>query len=104
RAPLAIAPDMAEGEQPLFPRRQQLLAGKLRRRMEVEGPARSVWLHRLGRKGRQMGLVARRNLQGRRLDLDEAAFGKPSAQGGANGVARQQARSPVGMNMRAPPG
>src|SRR4051812_11353538 len=51
-----------------------------------------------------MGLVAGRDLQGRRLDLGEAACLEPSAQRGFDPAARQQKQPPIGMPMGRPPG
>ena len=51
--------------------RQQLLAGELRRGVQIERRARPVRPDRLGREGVQMRLVAGRDLQRRRFDLDE---------------------------------
>ena len=51
-----------------------------------------------------MGLVARRYLQGGRLDLDEVAIGKPVARGAGYGIAHQQPWAAVGVNVGRPPG
>ena len=51
-----------------------------------------------------MGLVARRYLQGGRLNLDEVAVGKPTARGAGDGIAHEQPWAAVGMNVWHPPG
>ena len=51
-----------------------------------------------------MGLVARRDLQGAGLDLDEILRRKPGAQRRNDAAARQQDRPPVGVDVRAQKG
>ena len=45
-----------------------------------------------------MRLVAGRDLQGGRLDLDEVAIGEPVADGRGDGVAQEQPRAAVGVD------
>ena len=67
RPALAVAIDRAEAEDPSFAGCKQLLAGEFRRGVQVERRARGVRQDRLGGEGRQMRLVARRDLEGRCL-------------------------------------
>ena len=69
RPALAIAEHGREREDALLARRQQLLAGKLRRGVQVERPARAVGPDQLRCKGVQVRLVAGRDLQRAGLDL-----------------------------------
>jgi hypothetical protein len=50
----------------------------------------------------QMGLIARRSLEDRRLDLDETLGLKISTQSGKNARSRNQARSTVGVTIARP--
>ncbi len=52
--------------------RQQLLHGEFRRGMQIGGPGAPVRADHRGGEGVQMRLIARRDLQGRGLDLGEA--------------------------------
>ncbi len=54
----------------------ELLTGEFGRGVEIERLDGAVEPKRLGRKGMQMRLVARRHLQRCRVDLDEVAFSK----------------------------
>ncbi len=104
RPALAIAPDMREGAEPLFSGGQQLLGGKFRRGVEIEGERPSVDGERLRCEGMQMRLVAGRDLKRRRLHLNEIALGKPEPECGHQPVATHKKGPPVGMDMRLPPG
>ncbi len=104
RTALAVAIDRAEAENPCFAGCEQFLAGEFRRGVQVERRARGVGQDRLRGEGRQMRLVARRDLEGRCLDLDEIALGEPVADRRRYGVALEQPRPPVGMSMGRPPG
>ena len=70
-AALAVAEHMAEGEEAPLARRQQLLAGEFRRRMQVEPLPLPGRRGKLGGEAGDMRLVARRYLQCARIDLDE---------------------------------
>ena len=100
---LAVAIDRPETEYPGFTGRQQLLAGEFRRGVQVERLKPAVRADGLGGEGGEMRLIARRNLQRGGIDLDEVALGKPVAQRGRDAVARHEARTPVGMDVRRPP-
>ena len=71
RPALAVAEHAGEVEDPPLAGRQQLLAGEFRRGVQISGVRSPSGRHQLGREGMQMGLVAGRDLQDRRLDLDE---------------------------------
>ena len=73
RPALAVAEHAGEGEDPRLAGGQELLAGELRRGVQIAPAAGAVGRGELGREGVQMGLVARRDLQRRGLDLEEAA-------------------------------
>ena len=51
-----------------------------------------------------MRLVAGRHLQCGRLHLDEVPLVEPSARRSLDGVAHDQPRAAIGMDMRRPPG
>ena len=102
RAALAIAEHGRKGEDPLLPRGQQLLAGKLRRGVEVKRPPRVLRPDQLRREGMQVRLVAGRHLQGAGLDLDEPLRREPIPHGRHDTPARQQERPPVGMDVGGP--
>ena len=104
RPALAVAVDRAEAEDSSLAGRKQLLTGKFRRGVQIERRARRVRQDRLGGEGREMRLVARRDLQGCGLDLDEVAAREPVADGSCDGVALQQARAAVGVSVGSPPG
>ena len=62
--PLAIAKDMGEGKNPLLAGRQQFLAVEFRRAMQEIRRGRAAQGTKLGGETGDMGLVARRYLQG----------------------------------------
>ena len=103
-AALAIAEHAGEGEHPRLAGGQQLLAGELRRGVQVARRALAARADKLGRERVQMGLVAGRDLQRRGLDLEEAAAAKPVPQRRQDAPARQQERPPVGVDVAVPPG
>jgi hypothetical protein len=72
RAPLAVAEHAREIKNAPLTRREQLLAGELRRGVEEERAALPAHSDHLRGKGVQMRLVAGRNLQNAGLDLGEA--------------------------------
>jgi hypothetical protein len=103
-AALAVAPHPGEVEDLPLAGGQQLLAGELRRGVQVERRALSVRGDDLSRKGVQVRLVAGGDLQGGGLHLDEVLRLEPAAQGRLDAVARQQARATLGVAVGSPPG
>ena len=104
RAALAVAERLGEFDDAALAGCEQLLAGELRRGAQIKPCRGAVGRFEHGGEGVQVSLVARRDLQGRGLDLDEIMRGKPGAQGGHDAVARHQHRPPVGVNVRCPEG
>ena len=95
----------ASVEDPPLARGQQLLAGELRRGVEIEPPRGRHRADQLGGRRRAGGLVAGRDLQGRGLDLDEALGLEPGPERAlVMRVARRPARPPVGVVVGVPPG
>ena len=104
RAALAVAERLGEFDDAALAGREQLLAGELRRGAQIKPCRGAVGRFEHGGEGVQVSLVARRDLQGPGLDLDEIMRGKPGAQGGHDAGARHQHRPPVGVNVRGPEG
>ena len=104
RASFAIAEHARKRKEPRLAGRQQLLGGELRRGPQVERRVGPIQPDGLGGEGMQVGLVARRDLQGRRFDLEEIPVYEPGADGRRDPVARQQQRPTVGMPVGRPPG
>ena len=104
RPALAVAEHMGEAEDPRLARGQELLAGELRRGVQVERRAAAAGRGELGREGVQVDFVARGHLQRRGLDLQEAAPAEPVPQRRQDAAARQQERPPVGVDVAVPPG
>ena len=90
------------GDAPLA-RRQQLFHRKLGRGVQIHRPPQTVIANRLSTKPVQMRLIARRNRQRRRVDLDEVALCQPSPDPRLNPVALQQQPAPIRMPFRLPP-
>ena len=101
RPALPIAEDAGELDDAALAGRQQLLAGEFRRGPQVALVARAGLLQ-LGPEAVEMGLVARRNLQHRGLDLDELGRGEEFAQIPGDRRPRQQKWPAVGMDMQSP--
>jgi hypothetical protein len=102
-AALAIAEDRREGEDLPFSRGEQLLAGKLRRGVEVERLLRAVGGDQLRCKAMQVGFVAGRELQRGGFDLYETLRLEPAPDGGLDTAARQEKRPLVCVPVWAPP-
>ena len=101
RPALAVAEHMGDAENSRLAGRQQLLAGELRRGVEIERRARAAG-RRPARSRRRAGAPrCRANLQRRGLDLEEAAPAKPVPQRRQDAAARQQERPPVGVDSRS---
>lgn len=73
KGPLTVAIDMGKACNTLFARGQQLLAGKFRRRVQVEGCRLTVGRQGFCSESMQMCLVAGRYLKGCRINLEEVA-------------------------------
>ena len=102
-AALAVAPHLAELEDAPLAGGQEALAGELRRgAQEQEGVAAARRLEPRA-EGVEVRLVARRDLQGGGLDLDEGALLEPPAHGGADAGARRQERAVGGVGVGPPP-
>ena len=71
RPALAVAVNMSHGVEPRLASRQQLLAGKFRRGMQVIAAGAAIRRRVIGRKAADMGLIAGARLQAGRLDLLE---------------------------------
>ena len=104
RAALAVAKHLGEFDDAALAGGQELLAGEFRRGAQIKPRRRAVRRHERGGEGMQMGLVARGNLQGAGLDLDEIPRRKPGAQRRHDAAARQQCRPPVGVDVASPEG
>ena len=102
RAALAVAEGAGEFEDARLARRQELLAGELRRGAQVERLPLAAGPDQLGGEGMQMGLVAGGDLQDRGFHFDEVPSAKPSPHGRRDAVAAQQQRPSVGMDIRPP--
>ena len=94
---LAIAEDPGEGEDARLAGGEQFLHGEFRRGVEIPLEPSAAGRDQLGREGMQMGLVSGRDLQRRRLDLDEASGVEPAAERRHDPVPREQERPPVGV-------
>ena len=104
RPALAVAEHLGEGEDPRLARGEQLLAGELRRGVQMALRPFAARPDQIGRKGMQMGLVAGRHLQRGRLDLQKAAPAKPLPQRRHDAPARQQEWPAVDVAVAVPPG
>ena len=104
RPALAVAKDPGESENPLFPRREQLLAGEFRRGMKEKPAAYRRRRRELGRESADMGLVA----AARPADAAVSTSLKPSAakkRRDARSCARRLEKGlAVGIDFPAPPG
>ena len=103
-AALAVAEHAGDIDDAPFAGRKQFFAGELRRGVQIKLRARPVRPKKVGREGVQMRLVAGRDLQRRRFDLDEVARGEKSPHGRQDAVASDEKRPPVGVDVRRPPG
>jgi hypothetical protein len=104
RAALAVAPHMTQAGDPLLAGSQQLLHREFGRGVKVASRSHAVVTdHRRG-EGVEMGLVAGRALQTRRVDEDEILLCEVGAQGGLDPVPRKEDRPAIGMDRRRPPG
>ena len=104
RPPLPVAEGVGEGEDPLLPRRQQLLAGEFRRGVQKEPARRPVRAAQGGGESANMGLVARGDLQGRGVHLQKILGLESGPPGAEHARARPQEGPAVGMDMGRPPG
>ena len=102
RAALAVAEHAGEGDDLRLAGRQQLLAGEFGRGVQMHARAPAVRRRELGGEGVQVGFIARRDLQDRHLDFDEAVAGKPVPQGRLDAPASRQER-PAGRHRRWDP-
>ena len=103
RTALAIAEDAGEIEDFRFARCQQLLGREFRRGVQIKRAAAAVGPDSIGRKGMQMGLIARGDGQSAAFDLGKALGLEMRTQHGLYPPARQQGRAAVGMPVRRPP-
>ena len=101
---LAVAEDAGKIDDPLLAGRQQLLQREFRRGVQIAGRPGAVRADHFGGKSVQMGLVAGRDLQDRRLGLDEALAGEPGMKRRHDAVAGEQQRAPVAMALAVPEG
>ncbi|MET3867741.1 hypothetical protein ABIC20_005050 [Methylobacterium radiotolerans] len=104
RPALAVAEHPGDAEQPRLARGQELLAGEFRRGVQVERRAGAARPDGFRGEGRQMRLVAGRDLQAGGLGLDEVAVREPPAERREDAVAQEQRRAPVGVATGRPPG
>ena len=105
RRALAVAPDVGDLVEPLHPRRHELLHGELGRGVEIEPPPR--FCERLAERDRErhdVGLEPRRELEARRLHLDETGFGEKAAHGGQHPRAHLEPGTAPGEDLGMPPG
>ncbi len=101
RAALTIAIAAGELEDPLLASRQKLLAGEFRRGPQIAlVPARGRG--QLGPHRVDMGLVARRHLQRRGLDLHEFQRREQVTHGPGDFAPQDQERAALGMGVRSP--
>ena len=96
--------DVGKLENLFLPRRQQLLAGKLGRGVQIQRRGLASGVQRFGGEGVQVRLGARGDLQGGGLDLLEALRLEPGAEGLGDAITRQQEGAAVLVDVRAPPG
>jgi hypothetical protein len=101
---LPVAVDPREDEEPGLARGQELLAGEFRRGVEVERHPAAVGLKRLRGKGVEVRLVAGRDLEGGRFDLDEVPVEEEAPQGRRDPVAADEEGTAVAVDVRIPPG
>ena len=102
---LTVSEDPRELDDAGHSRHEQLLHRELGRRVKVQGARRVCErILDLGTEGAQVRLQARRDLQGRRLHLDEPAAAKPVSDRRGHAGARLQARPPCGEAVGMPPG
>ena len=104
RAALAVAKNLGELDDAALAGGEELLAGEFRRRAQIERGRGSVGRGQRSGEGVQMGFVAGRNRERPGLDLDEIVRSEPASQGGRDAHARQQRRTPVGMDVGGPKG
>ena len=104
RALLAVPKDAGEIDDPPLAGGEQLLHGEFRRGVEVALEPGAAGRHQLGGEGVEMGLVARRDLQRRGLDLEEAVRVEIAAERANDRHPRQQEGPAVGMARALPEG
>ena len=102
RAPLAVTERAGEFEDARFARRQELLAGELRRGPQVKRLPLAAGPDQLGGEGMQMGLVAGGNLERGGFHFDEIVAGKPGPHGGGDRPTRPQEGLTAGMDSGKP--
>ena len=104
RAPLAVAEDMGELPDPRHPGDEQLLHREFGRGVEIARRAPAVVrVVKLGGECLQMRFEPRAHLQGRRVDLDKAAFGEEAANGCEDSPALFEPRAPQREAIGPPP-
>src|SRR5438046_301745 len=102
-AALAIAEYAREVENAPRAGRQQLLAGELRRGVQIEWFARAVGRGECRREGMQMRFIARRGLQDRAFHFDETGVLEPRPHCFFDALPGPEARAAVGMSLGIPP-
>ena len=101
---LAVAEHFGEGENAAFSGRQEFLAGKFRRCLQVEPAPATARILELGRKSADVRLVAGRDLENGGLHLAEPALGKMGPPSLHDPLARLEKGAAVGVDMGRPPG
>src|SRR6185503_10992386 len=102
RTALAVTEDTGEIDDLLLTRRKQLLHGEFGRGTEVAAPARAIGTDEFGGEGVEVGLVSRRYLHSRRLDLDKPLPGEPGAELRHDARARQKEPAAVAVAVTVP--
>ncbi len=101
---LAISERVRERKNPLLAGRKQFFGCEFRRGMQVKPRSRSCFVLHLRGECADMGFVAGRYLQNRRINLDERHGVEKGAHGGRHLRARPEIRPPVVVDIRPPPG
>ena len=102
RAALAVAKDPRQRENLGLARRKKLFHRKFWRRMQVKRLAFAARAAHFGGKSMQVGLIAGRDLQRRRLDFDKALRGEVGAYASESARTKKQAGTAGGMALAAP--
>ncbi len=102
-AALAVSISVPEGENSLFARGEELLAGKFRRGVKIELACLPIGRALFGLKRMEMCLIAGRNLQRSAVDFGKPLLCKITPVGLSYAISRQKDRAPVFMDMGCPP-